>query len=111
MVAYSGGPAAIAMNETRRKNKIAIRAPAANPNALYRTRSRSSAFRISDDLVLHHAVDQSVVLGALGKTVRKQRFGCVATLTRLAGREDRDDAPGAFDQLQVRDQIAQLLNR
>jgi hypothetical protein len=43
--------------------------------------------------------------------LRKQRRRQLVALRRLAGREQRDDAPRALDQLKVRDQIAQLFDR
>ena len=65
----------------------------------------------ADDLVRHHAIDQLSVFGALRQLLREQRFGNSAVLRRLARREQRNDAAGAVDQLEVGDQIAQLRQR
>ncbi len=56
-------------------------------------------------------IDQLVVLVAFRKAFQEQRFRYSAALARLAGREDRDSASGAFNQFEVRNLIAHLLAR
>ena len=46
-----------------------------------------------------------------GSSLGKQRAGNLPALRRLTGREQRDQAARAVDQLQVGDEIAQLLDR
>ncbi len=65
----------------------------------------------ADDLVVHHALDQPVIFCALGQLLRKQRRRQLPALWWLASRKYRDDAPRAFDQLKVGDDIAQLFDR
>ena len=63
----------------------------------------------ADDLVGFDGFDELVVVGALRQIGRKQRRGQLARRRRLTRREQRDQAARAFDQLQVRDQVPDLL--
>ena len=63
----------------------------------------------ADDLVAFDGLDELVVVGALGQFGREQRRRQLARRRRLPRREQRDQAAGAVDELQVGDEIAQLL--
>ncbi len=63
----------------------------------------------ADDLVVLYGLDELVVRVALWQLSREQRRRQLTRGRRLTRREQRDQSTRAFDQLQVSDEIAQLL--